>query len=430
MPTSIGDVMSALEQLLLEHFKSINSGNATQPFLAFELGTPIPDATFRNPADPTKYSPALALEYLSRRANAVPAIQEHLFIETSNTVDGLCEILLHGSSPADPASMELLGAIKTTAKSAFENVLQAESGISEQFRPTHGDPVDWYDQSVSTNWTSIHIDQADQSASLLEQPKVFSNCLLQWSLAPAEFRSQLGVAASVAPLRSIASLQVAPVAQPVEVRAFPGVFRTAGTSKVINAALPLTAVTRVSEFNPAILASIDRQQVRSKSALTFQRFDTGGKANLSPFLVLSPESPPILPPPPAPVNSDAFSISVEISIVKLRRPWLSDGLLNLTNWFVPSAAKGSFSNGTGASDPGLLPVVPVACILIRNLSVHAQWSEDDRNNLENSTHLGAFGLQGRSYDHNSATLMVPGMQSVAWICDPFPVLPPSAAPAT
>jgi hypothetical protein len=373
----------------------------------------------------------------------VPVIQEHLFVETSNTVDGLYEILLQGSSPADPASMELLGAIKTTAKSAFENVLQAESGISDQFRPTHGDPVDWYDQSVATNWTSIHIDRADQSvlssagagmdgqASFApEQPKVFSKSLLQWGLAPVELRSQLGMAVSVASLRSIASLQVASVAQPVAAHASPRVFRTARTSKVSSAALPLVSGMQSAEFNSTILASIDRQQVRrkSESALTFQRFDTGGKANLSPSLVLSPESPPILPPAPAPVNSDAFSISVEISIVKLRRPWLSDGFLNLTNWFVPSAAKGSFSNGTGASDQGILPVLPVACILIRNLSVHAQWSEDDRSNLEISTHLGAFGLQGRSYDHNSATLMVPGMQSVAWICDPFPVLPPAAAP--
>ncbi len=428
MPTSIGDVMSALEQLLLEHFKSINSGNATQPFLAFELGTPISDATFRNPADPTKYSPALALEYLSRRANAVPAIQEHLFVETSNTVDGLYEILLQGSIPVDPASMELLGAIKKTATTDFEIVLRAASGISDQFRPTYSDPVDWYDQSVSTNWTTIHIDRADQSASSPEQPQLFSKSLLQWHLAPVGLRSQLHMAASVSPLRSIASLQAAaPIARPAAIQASPGIFRPAGMTKISNAALPRTAVTRVAKFNPAIQASIDRQ---SERFLTLQRVDMGAKANLSPFLVVSPESPPIPLPPPAPVKSDAFSIRVDVSIVKLRRPWLSDGLLNLTNWFVPSAAKGSFSNGTGASDPGILPVLPVACILIRNLFVRAQWSEEDRKNREGSTHLGAFGLQGRSYDQNSATLTVPGMQSVAWICDPFPVLPPAAVPTT
>lgn len=426
MPTSIGDVLSALEQLLLEHFKSISSSDATQPFLAFELGTPIPDATFRNPADPTKYSPALALEYLSHRANAVPSIQEHLFVETSNTVDGLYEILLHGSIPVDSASMELLGAIKTTAKSEFEIVLQAMSGISEQFRPTHSDPVDWYDQSVVTNWTPIHIDRADQSASSSEQRRTFSKSLLQWRLAPVGLRPQLHMGASVAPLRSVASLQVAaPAVPPVANQASPGVFRTAGMKQISNAALPRTPVTRVEEFSPAIQASIVRQ---SESSLSFQRVDMVAKANHSPFLVLQPASPPIPLPPPAPVSSDSFSIHVDVSVVKLRRPWLSDSLLNLTNWFVPSVAKGSFSNGTGASDPGLLPLLPVACILIRNLIVHARWSEEDRNNLENSTHLGAFGLLGRSYDQNSATLKVPGMQSVAWICDPLPVLPPLAAP--
>ena len=79
-------------------------------------------------------------------------------------------------------------------------------------------------------------------------------------------------------------------------------------------------------------------------------------------------------------------------------------------------------------DPGILPILTVACILIRNLTIHAQWSEDDQKVLESSSHLGVFGLQGRSYDRNSATVTVLGMQSVAWICDPLPVLPPADAP--
>lgn len=98
MSTTIADVMSSLDQLLLDHFKAINSGSRTQPFLAFELGTPMPDELFRNPADTARYSPALALEYLSHRSNAVPSIQQRFFVETGKTVDGLYEILLRGST--------------------------------------------------------------------------------------------------------------------------------------------------------------------------------------------------------------------------------------------------------------------------------------------------------------------------------------------
>ena len=165
---------------------------------------------------------------------------------------------------------------------------------------------------------------------------------------------------------------------------------------------PVARTTRAAQFNPAVFAA-SRSPIQRKVVLTQEGHRLADETVSTP--------PPATPPPtPQPaVSSDAFTINVDISIIKLRRPWLSDGLLNLGGWFVPSAAKGSFSDGTGATGTGPLPVVPVACVLIRNLSVHAQWSESDQNNIENSTHLGAFGLQGRTYDRNSAILTVPGM---------------------
>src|ERR1017187_1295467 len=423
MPSTISDVMSALEQLLLAHFKSINSGTATQPFLAFEVGMPISDAALRNPADTTKYSSALALEFLSHRANTVPSIEERLFVETSNTVDGLYEILLRGSNPVNAANMELLGAIKRTALAAFEDVLQAEGGVSEPFHPTHGDPEDWYDQANTGNWTSLHVDRADNPitpTALASAPApVYSKRLLQWNLAPMEFRSELNKPAAEVPLSTLVAMRAAPLAAATPFRPAPAL-QLAKMSLAMTVA-PVARTTRAAQFNPAVFAS-SRSPIQRKVVLTQE-----GR-RLADETVSTP--PPATPPPtPQPaVSSDAFTINVDISIIKLRRPWLSDGLLNLGGWFVPSAAKGSFSDGTGATGTGHLPVLPVACVLIRNLSVHAQWSESDQNNIENSTHLGAFGLQGRTYDRNSATLTVPGMQIVAWICDPLPVLPPADAP--
>lgn len=421
MSTSISDVMSALEQLLLEHFKSINTGATTQPFLAFELGTPIPDATFRNPADTTKYSPALALEYLSHRANAVPSIQEHMFIETSNTVEDLYQILLAGSTPVDVASMELLGAIKRSAQSAFDVVLQTESGISEQYRPTYGDPQDWYDLSIEENWARIVVDRKDEpvtSDTTPAQPSnAYSRKLLQWSVAPVEFRSQLGLPASDLSVSTITAMRAATMSH-TEVRAMPTEFRAAAATKFALKTAPLS--TKVVAVNPAFAAAIAQTQYHRRVSFPPPGIDTAD---------IPPPPPPVAPSPPPEVSSDGFLIDVRVSIIKLRRPWLSDGLLNLKNWFVPSVPKGSFSDGTGAENTGILPVLPVACVLIRDLAIHAKWSEDDQQNLENSTHLGAFGLQGRSYDKNSATLTIPGMQSVAWICDPLPVLPPADVPA-
>lgn len=308
----------------------------------------------------------------------------------------------------------------------FDVVVGAEGGISEPFRPTHGDPENWYDQSVNGNWTNISVSRADQPPSPPVHPVLYDQRLLRWNLATPEVRLQLGEAVSPAFKSEIAfrrlgaaSLPARHVAPAVFKRAPVGELRMAATPKAITS--PLLAARLPFEHTLLGVNNKFRRPIGERTPLA-----------VDPSGALVPGMPAPVPPPPPqpPVSSDAFSIMVGISIVKVRRPWLSDGLLNLPNWFVPNIAKGFFSGGTGPDDLGILPVLPVACVLIRNLSIRAQWSEDDQKNVESSTHLGVFGLQGRTYDRNTATLTVPGMQSVAWICDPFPVLPPADPPAS
>jgi hypothetical protein len=128
------------------------------------------------------------------------------------------------------------------------------------------------------------------------------------------------------------------------------------------------------------------------------------------------------------VVADQFSIQVDICLVSLRRPWLSDALISLPGWFVPGYDKGEFSDRANEED-GPFAVLPTACILIRNLKIKAQWSEQDEAAIQNAVNLGSFNLFGRSFDRNSATLTVPGMQSIAWVCEPMPLLPPENPPS-
>ena len=85
----------------------------------------------------------------------------------------------------------------------------------------------------------------------------------------------------------------------------------------------------------------------------------------------------------------------------------------------------SISGGAGAADAGRFGTLPIACVLVRSLVITARWSDEDRINAMESTHLGAFSLMGRTFDAGTAKLSVPGMQSVAWLCDPLPPLPPA-----
>ena len=127
------------------------------------------------------------------------------------------------------------------------------------------------------------------------------------------------------------------------------------------------------------------------------------------------------------VVTEQFGISVDICLVNLQRPWLSDAFLNVRGWFIPGFEKGEFSNGNDQED-GPFAILPTACILIRNLQITATWSEADRAVVEQAANLGTFSLFGRSFDSNTATLAVPGMQSIAWVCEPMPLLPAGEQP--
>jgi len=41
-----------------------------------------------------------------------------------------------------------------------------------------------------------------------------------------------------------------------------------------------------------------------------------------------------------------------------------------------------------------MPVLPTACIFIRNLTIRSQWSDDDLQVIESSASLGGFSMFG------------------------------------
>jgi hypothetical protein len=380
---------STFQTLLMEHFRATAPPADRQPFLTFELGTPIPDETFHLPPDNPEYSPALALEYMSHQANVAPRVQDDLLFETSNRIDNLYEILLMGATPTDAASLELLGHVKQTARASFDNTLGSlTSPAIERFHPVHADPINWYDQTENSNWTRLTLDRFDEPPPP-PPPRPHSGGgggstgggggfrpgqLLMWRPAPAD-------------LRPLLSERVT----------------TAG----------------VNRFREHALVGIRRLAAEHAVSPRIAQPQRLGPLLADAPLVAAPgDAPPL-------VTSDGLSIEVEVCLVHLRRPWLADGLLNLTNWFVPAVAKGAFSAGAGPGDATPLAVLPVACVCIRNLALQARWNDSDREHVETSSHLGAFALLGRRFDHTTATLTVDGMQLIAWICHPMPVLPPS-----
>jgi hypothetical protein len=130
-----------------------------------------------------------------------------------------------------------------------------------------------------------------------------------------------------------------------------------------------------------------------------------------------------------PVAAATVNLSFDHCIVTLQYPWFPQVFLMDRGWYVPGYVKGSFSNGTGNGDTGYLPVLAGGFVVIRNLKISGQWTNQDLAAVQGSAAFGPFSLIGRSYDAHTGTLSCPGMQIIGWFCEALPVLPPNSDPA-
>ena len=123
-------------------------------------------------------------------------------------------------------------------------------------------------------------------------------------------------------------------------------------------------------------------------------------------------------------TSTGFSLQMSYTYVSLLRPWLAQSWLERTDWRIPGYPPGTFS----AADPGksgqLLPVIPIGFVVAKDVIVHANWSAQDMTILGSAPSLGPFVLSGGGAVA-SGTLIIPGQQIIAWMCQIPPELPPA-----
>src|SRR5690606_24524666 len=129
-----------------------------------------------------------------------------------------------------------------------------------------------------------------------------------------------------------------------------------------------------------------------------------------------------------PVKSNKFTMSFDYSIVYLERPWFSTSLFHYSKlWYCLSLDEGYFSNGLKDPDnAGVLKSIPTAMILIKDLRITAAWTNEDKQNAENSYGLGIFNTSNLKFNNNE--LIIPGMQIIGWICEVLPNIPAMADP--
>ncbi len=123
-----------------------------------------------------------------------------------------------------------------------------------------------------------------------------------------------------------------------------------------------------------------------------------------------------------------MELSFSYCMVIAKRPWVSGGFLTARNWYIPRMHAGEIASGTGQG-PGSFEVMPTAALCVRDLTIAATWSAEERAVLPAITKFGPFSLVGSKLDVAGTSLICRGMQIVGWVMEPMPKLPPNSDPS-
>jgi hypothetical protein len=407
-------------QQVYDFFKHLYPASSPESFFAFEqLGFPIDPADFQIDG---AACPPLGIEWLSGLANKAFVFQNSMVQHSSLTVDGLVGLMLNASMPNSTDDMPTLGATKLAAGSKFDITLQSLSGIAnDDFHPVVASPINWYQPDQAGNWRSYPLGQPPPtttapppitpSPSAPQPPGRLPTQLLHWSVP----------AASVQPIARVpAAVPRAPLVNQVE------------PSLSIRATLTPARMAMMARPSPSAVAVSAFQQHPSMPAITEQnRISLVREAPvrmLQLHTTLQNAATASATAAAQPVSGSDIYVSFDYCVVSLEWPWIDEAFLLLRNWFIPGYTQAAISDGSGLTDAGLLPALPTGFILIRKLTIKANWAQSDIDAIQVSAGLGPFSLAGRNFNPKTGLLTADGMQIVGWFCSALPQLPPCADP--
>jgi hypothetical protein len=417
MTTDLDELIQAFYEyfLGLYHQAATAAPSTGEAFLAFEpIGTAITPAMFQLPTAGQDYSPVLEVEQFSKLANTLPLITGTTIQSPSIwTVDGLYETLLFGAAPLAQTDLGLFGMLKSEALMDFDRAKREPLLGAHQFRPADATPKDWCEPAAAANWLSrsfskTQTTEAGSSAGPVPQPPRVVPPIQRWDwrVVPQDLTPVLNSPDLMRQMVPVQKLEIAPnLAGSMTRTQFAAMSPVAARAMV---AMPVSAVAAsVSTVEEPIkpLKLVPRPQVEAEYAQ--QLVGTASRQS---------------------VTSTSLSLSFDYCLVTATRPWLCAAFLSTKGWYLQGRKAGEYASGTGTGS-GLLEVIPTAALVVKNLTISASWSDEEMVTATSSAALGPFSLVGREIDQVSNVITCKGMQIVAWICEPMPLLPPDSDPA-
>lgn len=126
----------------------------------------------------------------------------------------------------------------------------------------------------------------------------------------------------------------------------------------------------------------------------------------------------------APVTSSGFRVSFQYCLVRFDRPWWDDVFLT-AQWKIPGRPRGEISTGLADGPFGVMTLVTVGMLVVKDLLITATWSDADETLLKRGISFGPFSVSGAHFDALKGEISRSGMQVIAWLCQVPPVIPPA-----
>jgi len=416
------------------------------------------------------YDPDIAEQTFSSIANIIPALSKVKFDNSGFEVDDIYELLLSGAIPvgttADTVGTNPLYKLFSDASFEFLNAKKgSKNDPNEFYYPCHATPNNWYDEAAAASWPTITIASDDVkppapsstfvrsggSAALASQglfklkPTTVNEAAIKTNVGKALTTLSTTIAAKVKPVAAPVAKTV--VAKPMAVHMNTAMVATAAHATAGTAVAKPKDPTAIrthafaESFTTARTQQLFSQKVTPTNVIATDKLHTvlqTASINKSTLAINVDKKVPIgnaillknllnqqLDTKHVSTTTNGFSVSFKVCRVNIDRPWFKLTLLNTKNWYMFGTSQDEYSTGSADVNPGMFPFLPVSFIVIHDLKIKANWSQEDKTTVSQSVAFGPFDISNGSF--NQDTIEVKGLQIIGWISRLTPALPPAAS---
>jgi hypothetical protein len=436
----------------------IINAEGTSESLVMQMAWPgysLTPADFKPPgAANGPYDVDIAREAFSQLANLAPTLNKTYFENSGFDVDDLYEIVISSAMPvtptgADPTANPLHRLFSDAQFELAQNRRGFKNDPNRFYLPCTPTPANWYDEAAAQTWPLVEIKASEVKPPQPTSPfvkigglKLLESGIVKMRPDAADEQAVKAAVAQAIDRRNVVLKQKFPAAASAPMLRAPAAATrpgAAGARALPSHAMP-NALAREVVAQPHAAPALQTKpapvnvflRADLKSAVQSVRVnpqtftaEPAARVPLNRSFVIKDLFNQRLVVKPVSPATNGFSISFRFCRVNIDRPWLKLALLSSPGWTMSHTNTGAYSTGTLDDNAGMFPLLPLAFIAIRDLRITANWSPEDRANLDKGVSFGFFDIRNGGFSQN--TYEVKGLQIIAWLSRLMPPLPPMQA---